>query len=470
MIDIVFCGKNDRHGGISFEEKVILMLERNTRIFRKYDLQHTFWFVEWGEEPEKGWLSPKLDRLFTNCRCIMVPNSIVAKAQNPPVRFQEFTAKNIGISRGTGSLVIATNSDIIFSEALVKELKTLIPDDNAFYRTARYDISCDILPEDEDEFKITTKYEPGRFYCEAAGDFMAATPRGWEMIKGYSESPDHLRHLDSEAVIRALSLSFSPVVLPPVYHKEHPESTKFASEWRSEWGIHDSGLQFSTKTMPRSTFWGHRHCRLKLPTERLYLLQSCGWENYPPPVSSPQRELFEELFRQLHEEAVILKMGSSNSNLNITLGKACLGTRRKIYFFDTSATKTAIAAATSPVNDFMSELRAHLIPLLVKKTDIVSHLKNLSDNFQIDFLLIDGDRDIEEIIHDFSLLFPIVIESGWVAIYSDTAIKSSFQKAWEDIISLGVTNHSHHGSVICGQKSGPLPRWLDIYINKQITS
>ena len=470
MIDIVFCGKNDLHGGISFEEKVILMLERNTRIFRKYDLQHTFWFVEWGEEPEKGWLSPKLVKRFANCRCIMVPDSIVAKAQNPPVRFQEFTAKNIGISRGTGSLVIATNSDIIFSEALVKELRTLTPDDNSFYRTARYDISCEMLPENEDEFRITTKYEPGRFYCEAAGDFLAATPRGWEMIQGYCESPDHLRHLDSEAVIKALSLGFSPVILPHVYHKEHPESTKFASEWRPEWGIHDSGLQFSTKIMPRTPFWGHMHCRLKIPTERLYLLQMCNWEQCPLSHNSPQQELFEDLFRQLADDAIILIAGTGNTNMNLAMGNACLGTRREVFSIDTSVDQTAAFANSEKKSLVPHELHGHVISIQAGKTELFSQLEKLSENIRIDFLLIESDLSFEEIIRVFNVLFPFVNEGGWVAVQGDATISASSQKAWEDIIQHGLTNHGNHGSFTYGQKSGPLPRWLDIYIKKQVTS
>ncbi|MFA4909459.1 MAG: tetratricopeptide repeat protein [Desulfobacteria bacterium] len=285
MINIVFCGRNDKHGGTSFRDKVTSILKWNTRVFRKYNLDHIFWFVEWGKEPGMDWLSPELTRQFESCRCIMVPDEIVNDAQEYPVRFQEFTAKNIAIVRATEGLVIATNSDILFPEVLVMQLKELVPDSNTFYRAPRHDFILNrVLPNDEADFVWSNRYDVGDKYCEAAGDFLGCTPQVWEKIKGYSESPGHVRHLDSEAVIRAQVLRLEPVIFAPVYHKEHPESTKFENEWKPEWGIRDIGLANATKIMPRNSVWGHRHCKLTVVKDRLMFLQKDSWE----PAADPK--------------------------------------------------------------------------------------------------------------------------------------------------------------------------------------
>ncbi|KAF0119989.1 MAG: hypothetical protein FD151_1811, partial [bacterium] len=192
--------------------------------------------------------------------------------------------------------IIATNSDILFSEALVRYLKELAPDDNSFYRAPRHDfISDGTLPFDESEFRWSTKYVVGNNFCEAAGDFFACTPHVWGKIQGYSESPRHVRHLDSEAVIRAISLGLQPVIVPPVYHKEHPESTKFVNEWKPEWGAQDNELIHAAKIMPRNPVWGHRHCKLIMLHDCLALLQNNDWdsltiENHYNPAELLNRE------------------------------------------------------------------------------------------------------------------------------------------------------------------------------------
>ncbi len=274
MFHLVFSGRNDTHGGESFAEKIYRVLTWNTRVFVQHGLPHTFWFIEWGREPGQPWLSPKLAARFAACRCIMVPDEIVAAAQEAPVLFQEFTAKNIGIARAQTGLVIATNSDILFSAALVETLKNMVPQDGQIYRAPRHDFSAQgVWPADEREATWTAKHDLGEKFTNASGDFTAATPATWALLGGYCESPRHVRHLDSELVTKAAYAGMPINILPPVYHRDHPESTKFHAQWRPCWGEEDEGLRMANRIMPRCPQWGHRDCSLVITAPQLACLE-----------------------------------------------------------------------------------------------------------------------------------------------------------------------------------------------------
>jgi len=275
MIHIVFSGRNDFHGGSNFADRVMEILNWNVRVFAKYGVEHTFWFVEWGREEGRDWLSPRLAEKFDNCRCIMVPNEIVETSQEAPVHFQEFAAKNIGIAHSGEGLIIATNGDILFSDALAKYLKNLVPDDRCIYRAPRHDFVCSgPLPQNESELKLTEIFDLGPRYGEAAGDFTALTRAGWELIRGYSESKRHVLHLDSEAVMFATRLGLRPIAIPPVYHREHPDSTRFAETRQPHKGEYDKDLFENRKVMPRNQVWGHRDCVLVMQSKLLAFLKS----------------------------------------------------------------------------------------------------------------------------------------------------------------------------------------------------
>ena len=79
MVNIVLTGRNDYHGGTRFSDKLIEILDWNVRLFQKYNLEHTFWFVEWGKEEGSEWLSPVLVERYQTCRCIMVPNEAMSR-------------------------------------------------------------------------------------------------------------------------------------------------------------------------------------------------------------------------------------------------------------------------------------------------------------------------------------------------------------------------------------------------------
>jgi len=273
MIQIVLSGRNDSHGGESFAAKLVRILEWNSRALDRAGVPHRFWFVEWGREPGQEWLSPGLAERFPSCRCVMVPDELVRAGQQPPVRFQEFAAKNVGIARALDGLVIATNSDILFSAALARFLKELSPQDGRLYRAPRHDFSNQApFPETEEDIVWTQKNEPGERFTNASGDFTAATPATWALLGGYSESPCHVRHLDSELIAGALFLGMDIIVTPPVFHRDHPESTKFSAKWRPRWGEEDEALSLGKKLMPRASSWGHRHCGSQLVSDRAALL------------------------------------------------------------------------------------------------------------------------------------------------------------------------------------------------------
>jgi hypothetical protein len=170
--------------------------------------------------------------------------------------------------------VIATNADVLFSEQLVAHLGQLDPCGGRLYRAPRHDFRCTAaFSEDASRFEWTIQHDLGPSLTNASGDFTAATASTWSALGGYCESPGHLRHLDSELVVSAMFSGMEIVSVPPVYHRDHPESTKFSTAWKPAWGIEDEGLAKAMKIMPRKADWGHRDCVLSVVKPRLAVLQ-----------------------------------------------------------------------------------------------------------------------------------------------------------------------------------------------------
>jgi len=276
MIHIVFTGRNGFYVGSRLSDRLMEVMDWNVRMFRRHDLEHTFWFVEWGTDHEGDWLSPVLVERYPTCRCIMVPNAIVGSAQRHPVGFSDLAGRNVAISRAEGGLVISTDNDILFSDELTEYLKRLVPDDMCIYRAPRQDFKyAGLLPDDETDLELGRLHDLGVDCREGAAAFTAATPKGWEALGGYCESKEHVWYLDSEVVVKAGHLGMLSIVVPHVYHREHADSSQFEDKWWHEWGEYDRDLAVGRKVLPRNELWGQRHCVLReVQGERLVYLEA----------------------------------------------------------------------------------------------------------------------------------------------------------------------------------------------------
>ncbi len=147
MLSIVATSRNDDHGG-NLLGRMQTFVDGFAEQCRRHDLAAELILVEWNPPPDRPTLAealrwPRGGGPFS-IRIIQVPPEMHARLANAD-RFPLFqmVAKNVGIRRARGDFVLATNIDILFSDALVRFMRDRLRRGN-LYRVDRYDVPADI--------------------------------------------------------------------------------------------------------------------------------------------------------------------------------------------------------------------------------------------------------------------------------------------------------------------------------------
>jgi len=144
-ISFVVTARNDDHGGNQLRRMQIFvtgLLEQA----KKYDLSAELILVEWNPVPDRPPLCQALSWPEGPCkvRVIEVSSEIHKRFRHSDrLPLFQMIAKNVGIRRAKGCFVLATNTDLLFSQELVRFLaKSVEP--QFMYRIDRYDVSSDV--------------------------------------------------------------------------------------------------------------------------------------------------------------------------------------------------------------------------------------------------------------------------------------------------------------------------------------
>jgi hypothetical protein len=247
---------------------------------RRHGLPIELVFVEWNppeDRPRLHEVLPKPDeRDCVTLRYIEVPAAIHRRYRRASeVPLFQMIAKNVGIRRAEGSFVLCTNIDLIFSDALVCQLRDMALRDDTYYRANRCDVPDGIdaawdisrqlawcerhvirrLGRDAryrninlelaglqqkghakkwlfDKMALGMKLfwtrEKRHFYqldSFACGDFTLMSRNAWTAIQGYLELDLYSLHVDTLGLIAAAALGYKQHVFPPeacTYHVDHP--------------------------------------------------------------------------------------------------------------------------------------------------------------------------------------------------------------------------------------------------------
>jgi hypothetical protein len=156
--------RNDNYGG-NFLHRMQVFVNVLLTLWEKYNLNAELIIVEWNPPDD----SPRLKDALTWPQCIKpgtirfieVPNEIHHRLPNSDrMPMFEYIAKNVGIRRAKGEYVLATNPDLIYSEALVRFLSSEVLSIDCFYRIDRYDVA-ELGPLDlsvEEQLKFCAKH------------------------------------------------------------------------------------------------------------------------------------------------------------------------------------------------------------------------------------------------------------------------------------------------------------------------
>lgn len=285
--------RNDDFGG-HFLDRLKLSVHSIITLCNKYKLPAELLVMEWNPPKDRQKLKDSIEwpskNDYVSIRFIEISHEIHATYKNSErIPFFEFPAKNAGIRRANGEYILVTNSDIIFSDEMIKYLSKQPLSHDAFYRTDRYDVRGPMPPNmrfedqirfcknnaiivqtmhgaiflsDSEWFKqkivdrirritlkkiiekvkrhfskkktateiIEEKQKAERFRglaINVGGDFMMLTKEKWHKLRGYPNVGVD-RGLDCYMTIMAHIAGLLQVLVPyPIYHIEHDRSVQY---------------------------------------------------------------------------------------------------------------------------------------------------------------------------------------------------------------------------------------------------
>jgi hypothetical protein len=252
----VVSGRNDNYGG-HFLESAVYSLNSMLRSFDEVI------YVDWNTEDGKKTVTAELESKLVNLdrlRTIQVtPEQVkTIMGDGPAQPMCEVMARNIGIRRATGDIVVSTNLDVIVPsreqlELAFKDLKSgmmvtiakhdveladlqRVFKDNVSDVQSRMPLVFGLWPIEKrlmspyltmtkdlmSKHQVQSHHQLASLIC-ACGDFQAATRDTWHDIRGFEESQRKRLFGDTQVqykVIQGGGIVFA-TNFPPLYHIEH---------------------------------------------------------------------------------------------------------------------------------------------------------------------------------------------------------------------------------------------------------
>lgn len=86
----------------------------------------------------------------------------------------------------------------------------------------------------------------------------------------------------------------------------------------------------------------------------------------------------------------------------------------------------------------------------------------------VDLAVINNCSRLTDALSDFCMTFALVKTGGWIVFDATEREVSTPLHVWDDIARHALSNHGRCGSLLFGQKTGHLPRWIESYVRKLI--
>ena len=299
-LTIVVTGRNDDYGG-QFAIRFFRTLTFNLERFAEQNLTTEVCLVEWNPVPDRPLLSEQVQAFLPKwyqeqVTCYVVDNRYQeVLSLNPNLDFLEYMAKNVGIRRANARLVLATNTDILFSSALIDKISSERLLNGRVYRANRIDLKLGIdesrihdeLLSNPDNHVPRSRIKPP-LYAGAAGDFILLDRDTFTRLRGFNEVYRLARFgVDHNFLVKARSCGV-PIedIGPPVYHISHTTSFQIARHvatpdeaaklWGSKWHNHEV-------IYDNPDGWGLGHAPVTQRDERLWQIEF-AWTAVAPLV------------------------------------------------------------------------------------------------------------------------------------------------------------------------------------------
>ena len=282
-LSIVATARNDDHGG-NLLGRMQLFMSGILEQCNRFDLPAELILVEWNPPDDRPRLVEALDWRDHGSRCqvrlIEVPHEIHNRYEHSEaLPLFQMIAKNVGVRRARGEFILATNIDILFSDAMMAFLSKQSLRHDSMYRVDRYDVEPspkieDSVPErlrwcgnhvirrngrfESIDLRTGTSYSAGwkptwrvrllerlqdlhlvptvtrpPLHLNGCGDFTLLHRGHWFNLRGYAELEMYSMHLDSLLCTAAAVSGLKEVVLQDpmrIYHVEHGSGSGFKPE------------------------------------------------------------------------------------------------------------------------------------------------------------------------------------------------------------------------------------------------
>lgn len=272
-VSFVVVGRNDNYG-VDFLRRMQASVEVLLTLCEKQGLNMELVIVEWNPPQDTPRLADALkwpdSPKYCRVRIVEVPEEIhrqFPKSEHVPLF--EYIGKNVGVRRARGEFVVATNTDILFSEELIQFIACGKLSPKCFYRVTRYDVEGPVpldLPVEDRlahcqqhiiringylgsfDNRFSQKYDLYRVlyhwydyvtwrvrhfphdrpFTNASGDFFMMHQSHWHPLRGYPQiigaDNNGLFHSDAFLMYQALFYGLKQVRLGNrlrIYHQEH---------------------------------------------------------------------------------------------------------------------------------------------------------------------------------------------------------------------------------------------------------
>jgi hypothetical protein len=276
-LSIVISASNADYGG-KFLERLQLCVDDKAAFCRLQNINTELIVVEWNPPQDRPALKDAIrwDVCPMKVKIITVSESLHRAYYNPGnFSFLEYMAKNVGIRRASGKMVLSTNADVLFSPQMELCLAAAWFHENSFYRANRHDLDRNgqifqinyangtFGPNEYPvgNSKTGVPYRENMPHFNASGDFMLMSRAHWHHLRAYPENTGYMITLDGEMVHIALKSGLQQVILPePIYHQYH-EHNPIRPWYMPPQGWHDSTPRGEIN---KSENWGLGN--LELPT------------------------------------------------------------------------------------------------------------------------------------------------------------------------------------------------------------
>jgi predicted O-methyltransferase YrrM len=167
-------------------------------------------------------------------------------------------------------------------------------------------------------------------------------------------------------------------------------------------------------------------------------------------ISPDESRYLFNLTHNTSQESIIVEIGSHTGKSSVSIGMACIGTKRKLYCIDLWGNEVFYTKWKENIANF--KLNDCVIPIQGWSGDILANWETIGKGMMIDFLFLDGSHGISDVAKDFCLAYHWLKFEGTVAFHDvGHPIYPGVAEFWNVIKNI-LTYHVKMGSIASGRK------------------